>query len=324
MKKKKTSNAGKWFVILLVLLALTAGFFTWKNYSAMNFSTRVAVLTLPPDMLETEMSPTLAESPAEISGLRLEESELRHQLNVAELELALLRETVQAGTEAMEEAIQMVQEQRENFDFAQERYERLMPLVETGALDLLTASQIQSAYISARASLAQAKFYFGQAQRIRGEPETRRRQEQLLQTRIRELRSTLDLVSAAIKKSDSIHELPANVAEEAHPHAERTALITAFFDRPLPTEIPQGATARVSFPGLDIPRTEASVTGARDLGQGAVVSMSLPIGQIPGLPPDVRTIPCEVTIDISLLRVSPEEETGGVSKDLSSSSEEGG
>jgi len=40
-----------------------------------------------------------------------------------------------------------------------------MPLVETGALEPLAVSQIESAYISARASLAQAKYLPSQATR---------------------------------------------------------------------------------------------------------------------------------------------------------------
>jgi len=92
----------------------------------------------------------------------------------AQADAISLQQRLEAAKHAIEEAVQMVKEQRDNFDFAEERYHRLMPLVEKGTLDLMTASQIQSAYISARASLSQAKFYLGQAQREYGTPETRK------------------------------------------------------------------------------------------------------------------------------------------------------
>jgi hypothetical protein len=81
------------------------------------------------------------------------------------MELQLLTESMLSARKAIEEAFVQVREQKENFDFARERYEKLMPLVETGALEPLAVSQIESAYISARASLAQAKYLPSQATR---------------------------------------------------------------------------------------------------------------------------------------------------------------
>lgn len=94
----------------------------------------------------------------------------------AEAELAAYLETMQAAREAVEEAVEMANQQRENYEFALERHERLMPLVETGALDAMTASQIQSALIAARVGLAQAQFFLAQARRELGSEEQRRRE----------------------------------------------------------------------------------------------------------------------------------------------------
>ena len=99
----------------------------------------------------------------------LEAEYLAAQANALSLQLSL-----EAAKQAIEDAVPMVREQKDNYDFAEERYQRLMPLVEKGTLDLMTASQIQSAYIAARASLSQARFYLGQAQREYGTPETRK------------------------------------------------------------------------------------------------------------------------------------------------------
>jgi hypothetical protein len=116
---------------------------------------------------------------------------LRQALEEAEADLRIYIQSLTATREAIEEAVVMVQEQRENFDFALDRFETLMPLVETGALEPLAASQIQSAYISARASLAQAKFFLGQARRDFGPEELRRRRLAEMQGRVESLRQRL-------------------------------------------------------------------------------------------------------------------------------------
>jgi hypothetical protein len=129
--------------------------------------------------------------PAEKSRAVAEAEEL---LAGAEADLRVYLESMQLTRDAIEEAVVMVREQKENFDYAAERFATLMPLVETGALEPLAASQIQSAYISARASLAQAKFLLGQARRDFGTEETRRRSHNLLQEQITVARGNLDRV----------------------------------------------------------------------------------------------------------------------------------
>jgi hypothetical protein len=119
--------------------------------------------------------------------------EAAHQaLEEAEGDLRIYMQSLAATREAIEEAVVMVREQRENFDYALDRFETLMPLVETGALEPLAASQIQSAYISARASLAQAKFFLGQARRDFGSEEFRRRRLSELQGRVTSLRQMVE------------------------------------------------------------------------------------------------------------------------------------
>lgn len=135
---------------------------------------------------------------------------LRQALAEAEGDLRIYTQTLAATREAIEEAVVMVREQRENFDYALDRFETLMPLVETGALEPLAASQIQSAYISARASLAQAKFFLGQARRDFGSEEFRRRRLAELQNRVEELRQQLDT-----HQTVAPHETPTSEATEA-------------------------------------------------------------------------------------------------------------
>ncbi len=106
------------------------------------------------------------------------------RLAEAEIEMRVFLEKLETARQTIEEAIVMVREQKENYDFAFERYEKLMPLVETGALEPLAASQIQSAYISARAAFAQAKFLLSQAVRDFGSEEGRRLRHAQLQRKI--------------------------------------------------------------------------------------------------------------------------------------------
>lgn len=145
--------------------------------------TRDAILWLPD---ASRMGVGKAEEGATPEALKI-------ALEEAEADLRIYVESLTATREAIEEAVVMVQEQRENFDYALNRFETLMPLVETGALEPLAASQIQSAYISARASLAQAKFFLGQARRDFGSEEVRRRRLSNLQGRVEMLRQQLGL-----------------------------------------------------------------------------------------------------------------------------------
>lgn len=106
------------------------------------------------------------------------------RLAEAETEMRVFLEKLETARQTIDEAIVMVREQKENYDFAFERYEKLMPLVETGALEPLAASQIQSAYISARAAFAQAKFLLSQAVRDFGSEEGRKLRHAQLQRKI--------------------------------------------------------------------------------------------------------------------------------------------
>jgi len=179
---EKKGHSGKIFVIFLLLVAATGGGMTWWNYSQNIFSTRDAVL-FPP----VQPSDSIAVERSSIPSLPANRS-LQAELAEAEMELRILQSSMQSARQAIEEAIVMVQEQKENFDFAHDRYEKLMPLVETGALEPLAASQIQSAYISARASFAQAKYLLSQAQRDYGTAESRTWRFAAVQKRVEQLR----------------------------------------------------------------------------------------------------------------------------------------
>ncbi len=164
------------------------------------------------ELVEAEsIVPDLPKSPAVLAA---EES-----LAFAEAELQDYLDKMQLSRDAIEEAVVMVQEQRENFDYAFERFETLMPLVETGALEPLAASQIQSAYISARASLAQAKFFLGQARREFGTEESRRRTHNRLQRQIAEAREELEVANGMQGSSltDREEEANGNIAGQPGP-----------------------------------------------------------------------------------------------------------
>lgn len=278
---------GRWIVLALLALGGIGSYLTWQTYARMNHSTRQAVLFLEQTVeVMLEVDRPAAAPPVD--------DRREQQLAEARLELEILEDTVSSGRTAIEEALQMVKEQRDNFDFAHERYERLMPLVETGALDLLTASQIQSAYISARASLAQAKFYLGQAQRARGEPEMRRRQLERLKQQI----ALLEGVSEVAPPEPTKMERPVSVTSPAGIEAYFTGVDAGFF-RP-------GMLARVTLANLPRERVEAAVVEARPLNGGVLVRLEVDPGGLPELPDGLRFFPCQVTVDASL----PEEARG--------------
>jgi hypothetical protein len=181
---------------LLLLLGFLAGavFLLWEEFGVA--TTRDAILWLPqlPTSSETRLPvdgrvASTGDSEAASTPLDPQVSP-EDELAVARAELAEYVSSLEAARQAIEDAVIMVREQKENFDFAEDRYTTLMPLVETGALEPLAASQIQSAYISARASLAQAKFFLSQARRDFGTEPGRRLRLQQLQNRVAVLEST--------------------------------------------------------------------------------------------------------------------------------------
>lgn len=137
----------------------------------------------------------------------------------AQADAVSLQQRLEAAKHGIEEAVQMVKEQRDNFDFAEERYNRLMPLVEKGTLDLMTASQIQSAYIAARASLSQAKFYLGQTQREYGTPDTRKILLSAAQSKIEAARPAAGALRPAASSAGGqiLAEIPKNLQNEVQP-----------------------------------------------------------------------------------------------------------
>lgn len=174
---------------------------------------------------------------------------LAFALAEAEADWRIYTQTLTATREAIEEAVVMVQEQRENFDFALDRYETLMPLVETGALDPLAASQIQSAYIAARASLAQAKFLLGQARRDFGSEEYRRRELARLQRRLETLREavTAETNSSALGESAIADNEVSESSTPMPPGILDVPFVEVFLDKKEP-ELQQNSVAWVRLP----------------------------------------------------------------------------
>lgn len=303
----KSSGTGKWIVIALLLAAVIGGWFTRQNYLSFTHSTRDAVLILPEQ--------SVAESPAESKAPNDPRDTLVHllledQLAEAKLSLAQNMSHLQETRQGVEDAVAMVKEQQTNFEFAQERYDRLMPLVETGALDPLAASQIQSAYISARASLAQAQFHLGQMQGARGEPEQRKKIYLQMTQRIEHLEKLLRQAGGTLPESQAAQPQESDKTAQTAPPPPPRLHIEALFHSATTDAFFKGAPARCSFSinGKKI-RFEARVDAAGQLPDDLVlVTLSTPDDpDIFDVPPALRFVPCEVTIDTLPKEVPPEK-----------------
>ncbi|HEY5793083.1 MAG TPA: hypothetical protein VIS74_07280 [Chthoniobacterales bacterium] len=199
---KTTLPKLKW-LLTTVLLAI-AGVLLARNWP-------------PPASPPAENGIWMAHSPA--APAAKSSPALEAEFLAAKADAVSLQQRLEAAKHAIEEALQMVQEQRDNFDFAEERYHRLMPLVEKGTLDLMTASQIQSAYIAARASLSQAKFYLGQAQREYGTPETRTILLQAAGGKVEAIRQRMGVAGGSPQGGMIVAEFPAALAQTLAPGA---------------------------------------------------------------------------------------------------------
>jgi hypothetical protein len=227
----------------------------------------------------------------------------------AEAELGDYLQAMQHARDAIGEAVVMVQEQRENFDYAHERFETLMPLVETGALEPLAASQIQSAYISARASLAQAKFLLGQARREFGTEDSRRRTHARLQREISTAQQDLERIrSAGVSSTTGNMELhdqtPAAIADSI----PANGIIEAVFivspeeknaiQKGVPAIVYSSAARETDMPG--------SATVQDTLGETALAgtnSVAIRVRLIPSAPPgwdasDRMALSCRIVLPL--------------------------
>lgn len=285
-------NSGKLLVFLLLTAAVAATAATWWHYREQNPSTRDAVLIMPAANVElpTTPAPVAASTPAPADIEQLE-----RKLAAAEAELVVLREGYAASREAIEEAVEMVREQRENFEFAHDRYERLMPLVETGALDPLSASQIQSAYISARASLAQANFYLGEARRAFGPREVRAARMAMANLRVE--RANQAVAEARKTAANSPPETSPPADDDSHP---RPPVIEAHFPSAATLEILPGMQAWVTVPAQGRARLKAVVLGTAPPTNNTSRKVMLRLADPPQLPQGRRIYPCHVTIDTTL------------------------
>lgn len=248
-------------VLILAGLLAAGGWFAGKSESISPAPTEVDNAV----WIAAGVAPTVISG----SGPALEAEYLAAKATALSLQLSL-----ESAKHAIEEALPMVQEQKDNYDFAEERYNRLMPLVEKGTLDLMTASQIQSAYISARASLSQAKFYLGQAQREYGTPETRK-----------------VLIQAAESKAEAAkQQVEAQKNNAALSNANERALpdgkILAFFPESVSSKLSPGASARVEISGQKLDAIVNQVSKG-------VVTLELTVPPIQILPAAAR---CHVEI----------------------------
>lgn len=264
-------------VALLVLGAFLAGL-TWWHYTKSNPSTRDAVLIVLQKPVDSTISATTP-------GISLEQER-------AQLEMTLLIEDFDNARKAIEHAVTMVEEQKENFSFAQERYERLMPLVESGALDPLTASQIQSAYIAARASLAQAKYLLAQAQQDYGTPEYRN-------VRLKLLRSQFSIPV----EETAPPETPVTVDPDERIHA----MIEAVFTNAAANDLKPGMLARVTFPSYPDIRLQSRVSTVESVAasdQVREVRVQIPVNDLPATLQNRKTVACQVTVDTTVSKSS--------------------
>lgn len=223
------------------------------------------------------------------------------ELREAELDHQLLTEGLLAAKKSVEEAVVMVREQKENFEFAQDRYEKLMPLVETGALEPLAASQIQSAYISARAALAQAKFFLGQTSRAYQSEAARRQLLSASMERVESLRK-----AAMGPEPDAASPAPppnqTGIDAQTPPPAGAVGKVDAFFSTALPSDARQinsGKPARVVLPGFAGWAHEGTVFESKILTSPGEIPVRIRVVIfLESLPPafDRDVSACEVTL----------------------------
>ncbi len=284
---KRSRVGGKILVIAMLLAAVAGSGFTWWNYTKRNPSSSDAVLYNVP----TKEPPYVPISPEPA----VPQASAAEALAEAEAEARILGEALESSHKAIEEAVVMVREQKENFEFAEDRYEKLMPLVETGALEPLAASQIQSAYISARAGFAQAKYFLAQARRDYGSEESRRWRVLLARKRVDSLRKQLAEESLSAAAEEASSETDSLEAPMDFPFVE------AFFPHDPEHPLLPGMSARITLPPFLKNKMPAKVE--------TVQATEWPAGQQAdrvllrfrdSLPPELsgrKTIPCYVTID---------------------------
>lgn len=290
-------RSGPIFVLGLLALGLVAGAGTWWNYTQSNFSTRDAILRVVPPDLPPEDNPAPPALVAEAPG-KVERESLREARAEAEIELGLLQENLAAAKEALEQAVVMVREAKENFDFAAERHEKLMPLVETGALEPLAASQIQSAYISARASFATAKFLLAQARQEYGSLEARQLRWELAAGKLARLAAEENTAAESVEGPP-----PANDEQTPPPAREVGSTIEAWFDARVLGRVLPGQQARISLPSGNPRKLGAIVRQVDPPAPNGQVRVLLQSTSRPGDSTERETWPCQVTIDASLPRV---------------------
>lgn len=296
-------------VLLIALaLALTGAGLWWKTRMDSLVSQDAILWMFPPpetDTPDSDPESPLPSSPAEdLNPIEAAREE-------AEIELRLLRENLAAAKEALEQAVVMVRESKENFDFAADRHEKLMPLVETGALEPLAASQIQSAYISARASYATAKFLLAQARQEYGSLEARQYRWELASGKLQKLTRRLDP-----QTHSSVEDSPANPAgtnPDTDPSTEDlgeqiilfeneptpACLIEAWFDARMTEKIRPGMSASISLPGNPNPPLEATVREVSPdagLSTAGTLRVLLESSESPALPGQRQVWTCRVTI----------------------------
>lgn len=258
-----------------------------------------------------EIAPPLEDGAASSGAAEPRESAevnaAREALAESEAELQAFLDRMQAAREAIEEAVVMVREQKENFDYAFERFETLMPLVETGALEPLAASQIQSAYISARASLAQAKFFLGQARREFGSDAMRRRIHARLQRQIEIAQTQLESLRAAQTPPEALVASPGENPsdspvgdQKSHGEIEAVFLMSEA-DVEMLSEGMDAIVYSAAGAESDMPVSAkiSSVLEATPLAGSRWVSVRIVLhpGVPPAWPPGDRTaIPCRVVI----------------------------
>lgn len=270
----------------ILAVAIHAG---WRYWEHDDLFTQDAVLLLP-----TPLSPS---NGGDVVMLPAEDTSV--QLAVATDDLRLFVESIEASKQAISEAIVMVREQKENFDFAEDRYEKLMPLVETGALEPLAASQIQSAYISARAALSQSKFLLGQARRDFGSENTRI--FKLAQLK-RNVEKWTPRISPNDDKKTGVSDLSVGETQqkEMATLASAAATVFAFFpDVPAMEGIVPGRSAQVSSPVWGKGACVAKVQEVSKISTttGKMIRVRLTADSIPDTSPEQSGIPCEVRLE---------------------------
>lgn len=320
MKPRQTSKqSGPVFVLLLLAVGLLASGLTWWNYERKNFSTKDAVWVSGGTGSAKDEAPQEVEVvPIQFADAESRES-LRLEADQIRGEIRLFQESLEATRAIIEDAVIMVQEQTDNFEFAKDRYESLMPLVETGALEPLAASQIQSAYISARASLAQAKFLLSQARRDFGTSETRVWRYQGMQKRLQEIERLLaestpsgsgepDSQSGGVdsQSGEALLESPLSESDAGAGDVPASRVLAVFsVPRGVPAQIRPGMQARVTFPATGSKRFRGIVTSVELLSPASPeglekVMARLVLDEEPEFASSRESVAAQVTIDGSL------------------------